>query len=153
MLGSLTHTEIESLLSGQYLGRLGVTDGQMVYVVPVNYVYDGRYIIGHSTEGLKVRMMREHPEVCFEVEEVREMTDWRSVIAWGRFEEITDELEKHRAMELMWKKMLKLKVSSTAIPPHAHPDRPRERQSGYTTVVVWRIDVNKKTGRFERNSV
>jgi hypothetical protein len=151
MLGELNHTEIEQLLNNQHLGKLGVTDGNMVYIVPVNYVYDGKYIIGHSTEGMKIRLMRQKPDVCFLVENIQEMNQWETVIAWGRFEEITDEEEKQQAMELLWKKMLKLKVGDTAMPPHASAERPRERQAGYTSVVIWRIALNKKTGRFERN--
>lgn len=151
MLGKLHDTEIEALLSRNHLGKLGVTDGELVYVVPVNYVYDGQYIIAHSTEGMKVQMMRQHPEVCFLVEEIRTMSDWDTVITWGRFEEITDELEKQKMMEHLWNNMLKLKLSSTAFPPHKFAERPRERQPGYTTVVIWRIALNKKTGRFERN--
>lgn len=151
MLGELNHTEIEQLLNNQHLGKLGVTDGNMVYIVPVNYVYDGKYIIGHSTEGMKIRLMRQKPDVCFLVENIQEMNQWETVIAWGRFEEITDEEEKQQAMELLWKKMLKLKVGDTAMPPHASAERPRERQAGYNSVVIWRIALNKKTGRFERN--
>ena len=151
MLGALNHTETEALLESQHLGKLGVTDGVTVYVVPVNYVYDGTYIICHSTEGMKIRMMRQKPDICFLVENIRDMNQWETVIAWGRFEEITDGEEKQQAMELLWKKMLKLKVGETALPPHAAAARPRDRQAGYTSVVIWRIALNKKTGRFERN--
>ena len=151
MLGELTSGEIEQVLTSNILGRLGCTDGETVYIVPVNYVYDGRYIIAHSTEGQKIIMMREKPEVCFLVDEMLNMRNWRSVIAWGKFEEVTDEVEKQKDMEMLWRKMLKLKVSETALPPHAFAKRPRERQAGYIKVVIWRIDLKKKTGRFERN--
>lgn len=151
MLGELNHIEIEALLSSHHLGKIGVTDGETVYVVPVNYVYDGKHIIGHSVDGMKIRMMRQKPDLCFLVENIQEMNQWETVIAWGRFEEITDEEEKQQAMELLWKNMLKLKAGATALPPHASAERPRERQPGYTSVVIWRIALNKKTGRFERN--
>ena len=151
MLGELNHTEIEEVLSNNLLGRLGCTDGDTVYVVPVNYVYDGRYIIAHSTEGQKISMMRERPNVCLLVDEMEDMANWRSVLVWGKFEEVTEELEKQKMMEQLWAKMLKLKVSETALPPHAFAQRPRSRQAGYVKVVIWRIDINKKTGRFERN--
>jgi len=151
MLGHLTNEEIEQVLTTNLLGRVGCTDGDMVYIVPVNYVYDGQHIIAHSTEGQKIQMMREKPNVCFLVDEMLNMRNWRSVIAWGSFQEITDELEKQKYMDLLWRKMLKLKVSETALPPHAFAKRPRERQPGYVKVVIWRIELNKKTGRFERN--
>lgn len=151
MLGTLTELEIEEVLQHATIGRVGCADGNQVYIVPVNYVYDGKYVIAHSTEGMKITMMRNRPEVCFQVDEMVDITNWRSVILWGTFEEVEDEIEKQHSMDKLWDKMLKLKVSETALPPHAFQERPRPRQAGYVKVVIWRIDVNKKTGRFERN--
>ena len=33
-------------------------------------------------------MMRENPWVCVEVDHMDNLANWRSVIAWGRFEEL-----------------------------------------------------------------
>jgi uncharacterized protein len=151
MLGILNDTDIEIILGRNLLGRLGCTDGVITYVVPVNYVYDGHYIIAHSTDGKKIRYMRKNPKVCFEVDEMEDMMNWRSVIAWGDFEEINDELEKQQILSMMVEKMMKLKVSETALPPHTTHDRPRPHQAGSISVVLWRIAVYKKTGRFEKN--
>jgi nitroimidazol reductase NimA-like FMN-containing flavoprotein (pyridoxamine 5'-phosphate oxidase superfamily) len=69
------------------VGRLGCsTDGKM-YIVPVTFVYDGTYIYAHSKEGLKIKMMRNNPSVCFEVDIIDNLTNWRSVILWGEYEE------------------------------------------------------------------
>ena len=57
------------------------------YVVPITYAYDNNSVIGHSSEGLKMRMMRENPWVCVEVDHMDDLANCRSVIAWGRFEE------------------------------------------------------------------
>lgn len=39
-------------------------------------------------------MMRENPQVWFEVDDIKTMTNWQSVIAWGRFKEISGLEEK-----------------------------------------------------------
>ncbi len=87
MLGELDHRQIEEILHAEVVARLGcISDGQ-VYVVPVTYVYDGTYVYGHAMDGAKLRAMRTHPQVCVEVEQVDDLSNWRSVIAWGIFEE------------------------------------------------------------------
>jgi hypothetical protein len=59
-------------------------------VVPISYAYDGEAIYGHGLDGLKVRMMRERPAVCFQIDRVESVDHWRSVIAGGgRFQELT----------------------------------------------------------------
>ncbi len=150
MLGKLTAEEIEELLSENTLGRIGCSDGDKTYVVPVNYVYNGKYIIAHSVEGMKTRMMRKNPKVCFEVEAVRSHTDWKTVILWGTFEEITDDTERYYGMKLFVDRMMKLKISATAHPPEISEQRVRPHQPGNVNPVIYRIRVEEKTGRFEK---
>lgn len=151
MLGKLNETEIEALLERNVLGRLGCTDGETVYVIPINYVYHKNCILAHSTEGKKITFMRSHPQVCFEVDEIENLVNWQSVIVWGNFEEIEDEMEKQKHMEMMMGKMLKLKIIDQPTPPHEFAERQRPHHPGYVQVVIWRIAINKKSGRFEKN--
>lgn len=44
----------------------------------------------------KIEMMRKNPKVCFEVDDIKNIFSWKSVIAWGTFEEITDIAEQDR---------------------------------------------------------
>ena len=48
MIGKLNNEEIEEFLKENVLGRIGCHDKGKTYVVPVSYVYDGKYIIVHS---------------------------------------------------------------------------------------------------------
>jgi len=82
-----THTEL--LLKTHHIGRIGCHANGRTYVVPVTFAYEDGYIHGHSREGMKVQMMRENPEVCFEVDDIHDFDDWRSVVAWGTFEELS----------------------------------------------------------------
>ena len=71
------------------LGRVACLVDGRPYIVPVTYVYDGELgcVYVHSGEGAKVQAMRANPNVCFEVEQVHDMANWRTVIARARFEE------------------------------------------------------------------
>ncbi len=88
VLGTLSPTEIETLLASSVVARIGCHAEGRTYVVPVTYVYDGKAVIVQSAEGLKVRMMRLNPLVCVQVDHIDDLANWRSVIAWGRFEEL-----------------------------------------------------------------
>ena len=144
MLGRLSENEIEEVLTGSALGRIGCTDGKKIYVIPTNYVYDGKHILAHSMDGLKIDMMRAHPDVCFEVEEMQNFTNWRSVILWGKYQELHDERSRMAAMKAFTEKMMHVKISTTA---------PVKTSSAYGSVkpVMYRIVITEKTGRFEKD--
>ena len=54
MIGQLTKDQIHHLLSTQVVARLGCAVSDQVYVVPISFVFDGKYIYAHSKEGLKI---------------------------------------------------------------------------------------------------
>ena len=70
MLGEITPEEIDEMLRSEAIGRIGCYAFGRPYVVPITFAYDGVAVYGHSREGLKLRMMRSHPSVCFEVDEI-----------------------------------------------------------------------------------
>jgi len=96
MLGKLSDVQIEQVLHEQFVGRIGCYADGKIYVVPVTYVYDDAYIYAHSKEGLKVQMMRKSPQVCFQVDAMENMTNWRSVIVWGEYQELKRKRAKGR---------------------------------------------------------
>lgn len=149
MLGSLSTSDIEDLLYQCNLGRIGCSHNGKTYIVPVNYVYDGRSVIAHSVEGLKIRMMRSNPSVCFEVDDVQNNKNWKSVIAQGTYQEIQHERDRYEAMKLFVDRMLKLKVSTTAHPPELQPERLHGTHSSVKPV-IYRIILTEKTGRYEK---
>ncbi len=150
MIGKLNTQEIEELLSENHLGRIGCRDGNKIYVVPVNYVYDGRYIFGHSVNGMKIEMMRKYPTVCFEVDEIKDFKNWKSVITWGQYQELIGERERYEAIKLFVDRMLKMKISETAIPPETSEQRIHPRAPGNIKPVIYRILLDEKTGRYEK---
>jgi len=92
--------------------------------------------------------MRANPRVCFEVESLRSMVDWESVISWGTFEEL-EGAEAHRAMRVLIERLTPLLVSQTArLRPGMYPHRAPPPGDG-RGAVVFRIRLDEKTGRFE----
>jgi len=151
MLGELTREQIEHLLHREVVGRIGCHAEGRTYVVPVNYVYDGEFLYGHAAEGMKLRMMRANPDVCFQVDHRSGLSDWQSVIAWGTFEELQGH-EAMRAMELLLDRLLPLLASEGA---PATRDEARATLAAGTPVerlALYRIRLRERTGRFEMSA-
>jgi uncharacterized protein len=151
MIKALDPVQIDNLISKQVIGRLGCHADGEIYVVPIGYVYDGEYIYGHTYEGRKIQMMRKNPEICFEVDDLADLGNWKSVIAWGHFEEITDHDQRKKALQLILEKIHPLVISETIL---LSPDWPfvtteLERIKG----IVYRIRLDKKTGRYEKKNL
>ncbi|HLK15460.1 MAG TPA: pyridoxamine 5'-phosphate oxidase family protein [Fimbriimonadaceae bacterium] len=90
MVKTLSEPEIEALLMSATHAHLGCCADGKPYVVPVSFAFDGKRILGYTNEGKKIQMMRSNPEVCLQVEEITDLTNWKSAIVWGRFEELKD---------------------------------------------------------------
>ena len=83
MLGILNDAQIEKLLTRCFIGRIGCHAFGRTYVLPVSYAYKDDCIYVHSFDGLKLSMMRQNPNVCFEVENLEDMANWQTVISQG----------------------------------------------------------------------
>jgi nitroimidazol reductase NimA-like FMN-containing flavoprotein (pyridoxamine 5'-phosphate oxidase superfamily) len=141
VIGTLTPDEIDELLRSETIGRIGCYGYGRPYVVPITYAYDGVAVYGHSREGLKLRMMRSHPTVCFEVDRTEALASWRSVIAYGTFSELEAD-GAAIAMDLLRRRLAPLVPSATSVPDgHFHT-------SGMPWS-VFRILLGERTGRFE----
>jgi uncharacterized protein len=141
VLGDLNHAEIESVLRGNAIGRIGCHAFGRTYVVPITYAYDGAAVYARSAEGMKLHMMRQNPHVCFEVDAIDGMANWESVIASGVFQELQGDDARERFTWLVGELSERLEG-----PPGetAHPS------PGSDTGVVYRIVLEEKVGRFER---
>jgi len=144
MLGTLDREQIDRILHSETVGRIGVCAGGRTYVVPITYVYDGNNIYGHSGPGMKIDMMRAGPDVCFEVDQIDDLANWRTVIAWGRYEELPGDLAT-AAMNLLRSRLSPLTSSETA-GPAGHP----AGEAGLSGI-AFRIRLTERTGRFEKH--
>lgn len=147
MLGELDDTQIRNILTSQVVGRLACTDGKQPYIVPVTFTYDGEYIYGQSNEGTKLNILRKNKNVCFEVDVMTDMRNWQSVIIYGKFEELKGEQSK-AARDILFGRIFSLMTSST-VHTHGH-DAPGELDdTNRVKYVMYRIKIQKITGRFE----
>ena len=149
MIRQLSPIEIDDLLRKQIVGRIGCSYENEVYIIPMSYAYDDDYVYCHSYEGKKMEMMRKNPKVCFQVDEMKDMGNWKSVIAWGEYQELTDSREKQIAMKLFVERTLSLKISETAILPETSFERLHPRSPGVIKPIIYRIILKEKTGRYE----
>ena len=149
MLGALNARQIDQVLRSELVGRLGCSADGKVYVTPISYVYDGECIYGHSADGMRLRMLRDHPPVCFQVDHIENLANWVSVIVWGEFEELTGDAVKE-AMRLFLDRMEPLQVSETAISPHRAPAEVPALDLQGQSMVFYRIRLTERTGRFEK---
>jgi nitroimidazol reductase NimA-like FMN-containing flavoprotein (pyridoxamine 5'-phosphate oxidase superfamily) len=87
-------------------------DGDLPYIVPVNYGYrDGHIYIHSAPAGKKIDLLKQNKQVCFEVEDTveivrgKEACDWttryRSVVGYGTVEILSDETSKQEGMEVI----------------------------------------------------
>ena len=151
MFGHLNETEIEQVLTSQLIGHLGCHAEGLTYVVPVSYVYDNHFVYGHAQEGLKLAMMRLNPKVCFQVDTMKDMANWRSVVAWGEFEELLVEADREKAFDKLVGRELPLISSETTHLSSRWPFSSYDKDE--LGGAYFRIRLDKKTGRYETNAV
>lgn len=103
---------IEDIVNRAEVCRIAVCDGDMPYVVPMNFGYrDGRVYLHAAQEGRKLDILRRNNNVCFEVDVDRELITadhscgfdmrYRSVIACGKALMVEDEEEKKRGLDII----------------------------------------------------
>lgn len=86
---SLSKDQCLDLLAGKYVGRLGYIFQETPEIVPITYFLDREQdaIISYSAEGHKINCMRKKPYVSFQVDEIRSLTNWKSVMVHAIFQE------------------------------------------------------------------
>ena len=136
MTRMLDETEARSLIAAGKIGRLGCVDNGEPYVVPINYIFEDISIYSHSLPGRKIEALRAHPRACLQVDEIRDDFHWRSVIAYGNFEEIRVPSDRRSALsKLLARFPLLTPVESVMAQDAGAPDS-----------IVFRIVVDRITG-------
>jgi nitroimidazol reductase NimA-like FMN-containing flavoprotein (pyridoxamine 5'-phosphate oxidase superfamily) len=93
--------EMTALLLRVGFGHMGCARDGHPYVVPMHYAYDGQDLYFLTTEGTKTEFISANHEVCFQVEEITDPSNWRSVMLIGEAHRITRPAEMERAMQLI----------------------------------------------------
>ncbi len=142
MIGSLDAREKDQVLRAECIGRLGLFGGGRVHIFPVCYGYDGQDVYLHSRDGGKLAYLRAHPGACLEVEQITTPSLWRTVIAYGVYEEITEPVARRRALAL---------IAGQGGRPH--PPSLAACPPGDGEPVVYRLRLYDIQGRYERDAL
>ncbi len=98
MITMLSESEARKLLRSARIARLGCIVNGEPYIVPINYNFEDDCLYSHSLHGLKIAGLRENPRACVQVDEIESDLCWRSVLAFGKFEEITKANEREEIL-------------------------------------------------------
>lgn len=79
----LSRAEMEALLTRNNVGRIAYAFHDRVDIEPINYVYASGWVYCRTSPGVKLDIMERHRWVAFEVDEVRGLFDWQSVVVRG----------------------------------------------------------------------
>lgn len=90
MYTTLDENACRAILENDYLGHLSYIYQNRPFVVPITYFYDAErnVIICYSAEGHKMNAMRKNNEVAFNIVDVDGLTQWKSVMVHGKFEQL-----------------------------------------------------------------
>jgi nitroimidazol reductase NimA-like FMN-containing flavoprotein (pyridoxamine 5'-phosphate oxidase superfamily) len=148
MTGDLTKDEINNVLMSQSLCRIACSDDDKPYIVPVIFAYAGDYLFGQSMPGTKLNILRKNPNVCVQVDIINSMTSWKSVIIFGKFEELHDK-EAENAREQLYSKIFSL-MTGSAVHNFGHELESAIDENNRIKSVMYRIKVEKITGRYQK---
>jgi len=108
----LDREEIESIIKKADVCRLGLSDKNIPYIVPLNFGYKENCLYFHTAKaGKKIDMIKTNNRVCFEMDIDHEVVraenpcDWnmkfQSVIGYGRAFLLEDIDEKRQALDVI----------------------------------------------------
>ena len=104
--------DIKQIFKEAHVCRLGMFDGKMPYIVPMNFGYRDNVLYFHSAlEGRKIDILKKKTNVCFEIDIPGKVINskgacswsmnYRSIIGEGRVEFIKDNSEKMDAFNII----------------------------------------------------
>ena len=136
----MNNAEAMKLIERVGYGHLGCSHDNIPYVVPIHYAVLDSVVYFYTTEGRKYEIIRENPNVCLQIEDVREREDWESVMVTGTAVEILHGKERDDAFAAIKKRNPWL---TPALGIRWMDDWIRENRE-----VIYRLDAASITGRY-----
>jgi len=138
MLTRLNETEATKLLAQQRIGRLACITEAGPYVVPIGYYFVDGFAYCHSLPGLKIDALRKDPRACLQVDAIESELRWKSVLAFGTYEEVKPK-DRNEIMNQLLQRFPMLTPVESALASDA----------GSLPVIVFRIRIERITGLAE----
>jgi nitroimidazol reductase NimA-like FMN-containing flavoprotein (pyridoxamine 5'-phosphate oxidase superfamily) len=140
LVHELTRAECLDVLGRASVGRLACSRGDEPYVVPIHIAFDGSDLYGFSTLGQKIIWMRANPHVCVEVEEIADGRNWTTVLAFGRYYELSRPHEDREGL-------VKAEALLNRRPTFWLPGAAKVTSHEHGSPVLYRIEVERLSGR------
>ncbi|RJX41171.1 pyridoxamine 5'-phosphate oxidase family protein [Paenibacillus pinisoli] len=148
--------KIERFLQEAQTGFLGLTDGIVPYVVPLNYVWmkeRGAFYFHGAEEGRKMELMAQKKEACLTLSEsfgtipnpipAKTDTAYMSVMAFGEMELVPDLAEATEAMQALLDKYVPGYYQSPLAASHVE----RYRSSIGSRTFIFKLVVRERTAK------
>lgn len=87
---TLSPEESRALLARHRVGRIAYAYRQRVDIEPLHYALDGDWLYLRTQHGTKLTMLAHQPWVAVEVDEVRDLFDWTSVVVHGSVQRLDE---------------------------------------------------------------
>ncbi len=136
MLKTLSNDDARKLFESAQVARLGCIVNGEPYVVPISCLLENNYLYSHSLNGMKISALRENPRACVQVDEMESELSWRSAIAFGKYEEITNPDERAEVLNKLFRIFPMLTPVESTI----------ARDGLAQEVIVFRIRIDRLTG-------
>lgn len=134
----LDAAECVAFLGKHNVGRVALAHKDRVELFPIHYVYDDGWLYGRTAAGNKLELATHNRWVAFEVDEVRALFDWTSVVVKGGVYLLRKGGSKDETA--VYDKGLKL--IRTLVPETLTPDDPLPERA-----ILFRIHADEMTGR------
>jgi hypothetical protein len=90
-LRDLTSDESRTMLERHNVGRIAFAFHDRVDIQPIHYVFKDNWLYGRTGRGHKFGTLTHNPWCAFEVDDVRGLFDWDSVVVKGHIEILDPE--------------------------------------------------------------
>ncbi len=135
---------LDEIMKKAQVCRLAVSYQDMPYIIPMNFGYADRVLYFHSAPvGLKLLILKENPQACFEVEidaqllPSEEGCEWtmryQSVVGFGEVEFIDDLVEKREGIKIIMEQYSKDNIQPT--------------DAKLAGITLFKLKVNTMTGK------
>jgi nitroimidazol reductase NimA-like FMN-containing flavoprotein (pyridoxamine 5'-phosphate oxidase superfamily) len=120
--------ELNAIIRSTKVCRLGLSDRNIPYIVPLSFGYKDKTLYFHSAaEGKKIEILKRNPNVCFEFDQSIEVIEaekpcnwgmrYRSIIGFGKACFLESIEEKQEALQIIMSQYTKesFTISETAV--------------------------------------
>ncbi len=94
----MPYNDCIALVKKQRLARLACANADVPYVVPVQYAFANDRLYVFTLPGKKLDIMRRNPNVCVQIDQLKNRHSWKSVVVDARYIDLeVDECREEKS--------------------------------------------------------